>query len=90
MTEIGIARNKAIQRVREFFAARPYLKLPAFARRAVLHRNTLYGFHSAGWNPTHETLEKCLAAIDAMEAEEAAQSKKRPRGGRVTASLCPA
>lgn len=85
MTEIGKARDRAIRRIRDFFAERPALKFPTFARRAKIHRNTLYGFHCAGWNPTLETLEKCLQTIDDIEAEEARARKPRPSRSAVRA-----
>lgn len=86
MTEIGKARAKAIERIRKFFLTRPHLRFPTFARKADVHRNTLYGFHAPSWDPTNKTLEKCLAAIDQIEAEEARPKKSRPRGGPMRAS----
>lgn len=71
-----IARTK--QRIRQFFRERPQLSRAGFCGKAKLHRNTLYGLDSESWNPTAETLDKCLETIKALEKEEA-KSKPRPK-----------
>lgn len=68
MTEFG----KAIERIRKFFATRPNLSRSGFARRADVHRNTLYNLQDQSWNPTRVSIEKCLSVIDEIELEEAA------------------
>lgn len=73
MTEFG----KAIERIRKFFAGRPGLNRAAFARRADVHRNTLYNLQDQSWNPTRSSIEKCLRVIDEIEREEAA-GKRAP------------
>lgn len=40
----------------------------ALARRAELHRNTLYGVENDGWNPTADTLRKLEPVIAIIEA----------------------
>lgn len=78
MTEI----EKAVERIRKFLKARPHWSVGGFAKRAGLHRNTLYGLHEEPWNPPRTTLDKCLIAIDAIEAEEArAKPKRTPKIG---------
>ena len=75
MTEVG----DIIERIRRFFRDRPDISRSQFARRAGLHRNTLYNMQDKGWKPEAETLEKYLRAIKEIEAEEAkAQRKTRP------------
>lgn len=73
MSEIA----KAKQRVRTFFRDRPQFPRREFCRRANLGRNTLYGVESPSWNPTADTLDKCLSTIEAIEKEEA-KAKSRP------------
>lgn len=76
MTEI----SRAIERIRNFFRQRPHVTLGGFAVDADLHRNTLYGLHDKSWNPTRETLEKCLTEIDSVESKEArAKAKQTPK-----------
>lgn len=40
----------------------------ALARRAELHRNTLYGVEGDKWNPTAATLKALEPHIEAIEA----------------------
>ena len=68
MTEFG----KAIERIRQFFADRPHLSRKDFAKRADLHRNTLYNLQDQDWNPTRASIESCLSVIEKIEREEAA------------------
>ena len=75
MTEFG----KAIERIREFFAARSHLSRTAFAARARLHRNTLYNLQDQDWNPTRASIERCLRVIDEIELEEAAGKRVRSK-----------
>lgn len=77
-----------VERIRKFFKARPDLKVGTFATKAKLHRNSLYGMHDDGWNPTRETLDKCVATMDAIEAEEAKARKQRPRRSPMRAAAC--
>lgn len=80
MTEIA----KAVDRIRKFFRRRPDQSLAGFCKRADLHRNTLYGMQFAAWNPTRDTLERCLKLIDQIEAEEVrAKAKRTPKRGAV-------
>ena len=75
MTEVA----SAIARIRKFVRTHPGMTLGRFARIADLHRNTLYGLHEKSWNPTAETLNKCLAAIDKTTTEEPPKrGKKNP------------
>lgn len=81
MTEIA----KAVDRIRKFFRQNPSVTLGGFAKDAELHRNTLYGLNDKSWNPTRETLEKCLRAIDDFETKEA-ERKARPKSSLVRAA----
>lgn len=40
------------------------------AKRAGLHRNTLYGADAQGWNPTADVLKKLEPCIEAIERGE--------------------
>jgi len=74
----GMSEVKAaLDKIRNFFSLRPELPKAAFARRAGLHRNSLYNVHSDNWNPTADTLEKCLFTIDVIEMEERGGRKRR-------------
>ena len=84
LTEVG----QAIARIRKFFRQRAHVTLGGFARRANLHRNTLYGLEQDTWNPQADTLQRCLQLIKEIEAKEAraAKRKGRPNGQRATAA----
>ena len=44
----------------------------SLAKKADLHRNTLYGCEGEGWNPTLATLNKLAPHLPALPASERA------------------
>jgi hypothetical protein len=76
MTEV----EAALARIRRFFTMHPDYPVGRFASEAKLHRNTLYGLHDSKWNPSAETLQKCLQRITEIERQGVAKrGKKNPR-----------
>lgn len=85
MTEVA----KAIERIRKFFRDRPLVNRTRFAKRAGVHRNSLHGLQNKDWNPTADTLDGCLRAIEAIEAEEA-KAQRKPRPNKLVAAAAAA
>lgn len=46
---------------------RPGVNKVLLADRAGVHRNTLNGIEQASWNPTSNTLEAIMAAVERLE-----------------------
>ena len=62
MIEIGIIQH----RIRAALSTGE--TLAGLARKAELHRNTLYGCTEEGWNPSYETVRRLSAHLPEVSA----------------------